>query len=234
VGYLVDFVYICKTGDNEELRYSIRSVVNSFPDARVWIVGGKPDWYVGNHVPVEQGGNKYANAIKNLQALCKHPEISDTFVLMNDDFFIIKKIDKIEQFYNGLLSDKINKYIKITGSSLYIKKLILTNNKLLKLEVKNPIDYELHIPMIMEKEKLFSIVDNYPDCLWRSMYGNLYNIGGTEMPDVKVYANKRHRDRSNEMTENSIFVSTEDNSFKIMLEKTFKKLFVTPSNYEKQ
>jgi hypothetical protein len=234
MGCLVDFVYICKSGDNEELRYSIRSVVNSFPDAKIWIVGGKPKWYVGDHIPVEQVGNKYANAIKNLQALAKCPDISDTFVLMNDDFFIVKKINKIEQFYNGLLSDKINKYIKITGSSLYIKKLILTNNKLLKLEIKNPIDYELHIPMVMEKEKLFNIVDNYPDCLWRSMYGNLYNVGGTEMQDVKIYVNQRHRDRSNEMTEESIFISTEDNSFKIMLEKTFKVLFSTPSNYEKQ
>jgi hypothetical protein len=228
----MDFVYICKSGDNEELRYSIRSVVNSFPNAKIWIVGGKPKWYVGDYIPVEQVGNKYANAIKNLQALSINPEISDTFVLMNDDFFIIKKIDKIKQFYNGLLSDKINKYIKITGSSLYIKKLMLTNNKLLKLEIKNPIDYELHIPMVMEKEKLFNIVNNYPDCLWRSMYGNLYNVGGEEMSDVKIYANKKHIDRSNEMTERSTFVSTEDNSFKIMLEKTFKVLFSTPSNYE--
>jgi hypothetical protein len=30
-----------------------------------------------------------------------------------------------------------------------------------------------------------------------------------------------------------VFISTEDNSFKIMLEKTFKDLFSTPSNYEK-
>jgi hypothetical protein len=229
----MDFVYICKSGDNEELRYSIRSVLNSFPDATIWTVGGKPNWYVGNHLPVEQVGNKYANAIKNLQALSKHPEISETFVLMNDDFFIVKKIEKIEQFYNGLLSDKINRYIKITGSSLYIKKLILTNNKLLKLEIKNPIDYELHIPMVMEKEKLSNIVENYPDCLWRSMYGNLYDVGGTEMQDVKIYINKRHRDRSSEMTEQSTFVSTEDNSFKVMLEKTFKGLFPTPSSYEK-
>jgi hypothetical protein len=65
------------------------------------------------------------------------------------------------------------------------------------------------------------------------MYGNLYNVGGTEMQDVKIYINKRHRDRSSEMTEQSTFVSTEDNSFKVMLEKTFKRLFPTPSSYEK-
>ena len=229
----MDFVYICKSGDNEELRYSIRSVVNSFPDAKVWTVGGKPDWYVGNYLFVEQGGNKYSNAIKNLQALSEHPEISETFVLMNDDFFIVKKIDKIEQFYNGLLSDKIDRYTKITGSSLYIKKLMVTNNRLSKLGVEHPIDYELHIPMIMEKQKLVSIVRDHTDCLWRSMYGNLYSVGGEQMKDVKTYANKRHRDRSNEMTEGSVFISTEDNSFRMMLEKTFKELFPTPSNYEK-
>jgi hypothetical protein len=35
------------------------------------------------------------------------------------------------------------------------------------------------------------------------------------------------------MTEQSTFVSTEDNSFKVMLEKTFKELFPTSSIYEK-
>ena len=64
----MDFVYICKSGDNEELRYSIRSVINSFPEAKVWLVGGKPNWYSGDFIEVDQRHHKYANAINNLQA----------------------------------------------------------------------------------------------------------------------------------------------------------------------
>jgi hypothetical protein len=229
----MDFVYICRDGENEELRYSIRSVLNSFPEAKVWLVGGKPEWYSGHCVPVEQNSNKYANALKNLKSLCEHPEISDNFVLMNDDFFIIKKINSIDQFYNGLLSDKINRFTQITGSSMYIKKLITTNKKLIDLGIKNPIDYELHTPMPMNKTGLLDVIEKYPECLWRSMFGNLYNVGGTQMDDVKIYVNKRHLARSNEITDSSIYMSTEDTSLKVMLDKMLRQMLPEPSIYEK-
>ena len=228
----VDFVYICKSGDNEELRYSIRSVVNSFPEAKIWLVGGKPNWYSGNHIHVDQNHHKYANAINNLHALCSSEEISNEFVLMNDDFFIIKKIDSIDQFYNGLLSDKIDRYVKITGSSMYIKKLILTRTRLIDQGIQHPYDYELHIPMPMEKDKLNNIIKKYPSCLWRSMYGNMYDVGGSQMDDVKVYVNKRHLERSSHVVDTSVFLSTEDQAFDMMLNVLLLKLFPTPSKYE--
>ena len=229
----MDFVYICRSGDNEELRYSIRSVVNSFPDARVWVVGGKPDWYSGGYIPITQNHHKYANAFNNIDAICNSADISETFVLMNDDFFIVKKIDSIEPMHGGLLSEKINRYTKLTGSSMYIKKLITTNKKLVELGIKNPIDYELHVPMPMNKSGLLDVITNYPECLWRSMYGNLYNVGGTQMDDVKIYVNKRHLARSNEITDNSIYMSTEDTSLKIMIDKVLGQMLSEPSIYEK-
>ena len=228
----MDFVYICRDGENEELRYSIRSVLLSFPEAKVWVVGGKPKWYSGNHVFLEQDNNKYVNAVNNLKAVCDTSDISDNFILMNDDFFIIKKIETIEQFYNGLLSEKIDKFIKITGSSMYIKKLITTNNKLNKLGFTKPLDYELHVPMPMHKAGLLYILNEYPECLWRSMYGNLFNVGGSQMEDVKVYKNKRHAARSAQITKNSIYLSTEDTGLTIMVDNIFKELLTNPSPYE--
>lgn len=228
----MDFVYICKPGDNEELRYSIRSVLYSFPDAKIWVVGGKPNWYSGNYIFVDQNHHKYANAINNLHAICDSNEIPEEFVLMNDDFFIIKKIDKIDNFYNGFLSTKINKYTQITGSSMYIKKLILTRTRLIEYGIDNPLDYELHIPMAMEKEKLKHIILKYPSCLWRSMYGNIYAVGGSQMEDVKIYTNKKYAARSNEITEHSIFLSTEDQAFDLAFNKVFSKMFISPTTYE--
>ena len=121
----MDFVYICRTGPNEELRYSIRSVMNSFPDAKIWVSGGKPDWYIGNYISIDQNGSKYANAIANINAICDSKEISDDFVLMNDDFFILKKIDSIKTFHSGLLIDKITRFKEVARSSAYINKLVL-------------------------------------------------------------------------------------------------------------
>jgi len=89
----MNFVYICRGGENEELRYSLRSVVNSFPDSAVWVVGGIPKWYSGNKISIEQNAGKWANAVNNLNAITESPDIPEEFVLMNDDFFITNKRD---------------------------------------------------------------------------------------------------------------------------------------------
>ena len=84
----------------------------------------------------------------------------------------------------------------------------------------------------MEKDKLNNIIKKYPSCLWRSMYGNMHNVGGTQMEDVKVYTNPKHKARSNEITNNSVFMSTEDQAFNMMLDKVLIKMFLNKSKYE--
>jgi hypothetical protein len=151
---------------------------------------------------------------------------------MKDDLFIIKKIDKIDNFYNGLFSEKIDRYTKITGSSMYIKKLIMTRTRLMEQGINDPLDYELHIPMPMQKDKLKLIISKHPSCLWRSMYGNTYSVGGSQMDDVKFYVNQKHAARSKEITEDSTFLSTEDQAFGLALNKVLIKLFPEPSKHE--
>jgi hypothetical protein len=229
----MDFVYICRDGDNEELRYSIRSVINSFPEAKVWVVGGKPNWYVGNYIDVGQIGLKYNNAINNLNALCDSKEISDDFVLMNDDFFILKQIDNIKYFHGGFLFNKINRFKQLSRGSAYIKKLIVTEQTLKDYNVESPLDYELHVPMVMNKEKLKTIIDKDQNCLWRSLYGNLFNVGGTETTDVKIYHSNANQSISYKITNDSIYASTDDITFKELWATNLKKSFPHKTIYEK-
>lgn len=229
----MDFVYICKDGDNEELRYSIRSVMASFPDAKVWVVGGKPSWYKGNFIFVQQKSAKYINAVNNLKAICSSPDISEEFVLMNDDFYIIEKIESIETFNGGLLLDKINLYKQITKQSGYISKLEKTLNKLSDLGIASAFDYELHVPMVMEKQKLKVVLHHGSEFLWRSMYGNLFSVGGTEMTDVKVYIDGPLTAKSYDI-KNKIhkYLSSTDTSFPMLYTIILKQLFKTKSIYE--
>lgn len=39
----MDILYLCRPGENLELRYSLRSLRN-VPHGRVWIFGDCPDW----------------------------------------------------------------------------------------------------------------------------------------------------------------------------------------------
>ena len=230
----MDFVYICKDGDNEELRYSIRSVMASFPDAKVWVVGGKPSWYKGSFIFVQQRSAKYINAVNNLKQICSSKEISEQFVLMNDDFYIIENINKVDTHHGGLLLDKINLYKKLTSKSGYILKLEKTLNKLSDLSIKSPLDYDLHVPMVMEKEKLATTLKHGGEFLWRSMYGNLFNLGGEQIDDVKIYSEGPLVAKSYSLIKDKHkYLSSTDTSFEIIYNNILKDLFKTKSIYEK-
>jgi hypothetical protein len=230
----MDFVYICKDGSNEELRYSIRSVVESFPDSKIWVVGGKPTWYTGNYIEVSQNLSKYRNAIENLKALCNSEDISNRFVLMNDDFYIVKNIDSIKDYHGGPLLEKINLYQKLNSNSNYTRKLAATYKKIKSLGIENPLDYELHVPMVMEKEKLKQTLQNNYQFLWRSIYGNVFNVGGEQMEDVKVYVKGPLVLKSyNIKKDDHIYLSSADTSFDILFNNILKKQFNKKTKYEK-
>ena len=230
----MDFVYICKDGNNEELRYSIRSVVQSFPDSNIWVVGGKPTWYNGNYISIKQVLTKYRNAIQNLNAICSSNEISEKFILMNDDFYIVKNINSIETYHGGLLLDKINLYQKINSNSNYTRKLAATYKKIKSLNIENPLDYELHVPMVMEKKKLKEILQNNDQFLWRSIYGNVFSVGGEQMEDVKVYTKGPLVLKSyNLKKDEHIYLSSADTSFDMILSSILKKQFTEKTKYEK-
>jgi hypothetical protein len=152
---------------------------------------------------------------------------------MNDDFYIIDKINKIETFHGGLLLEKINLYKKLTSKSGYIVKLEKTFNKLFDLLIKDPLDYELHVPMIMEKEKLAVVLRHGNEFLWRSMYGNLFNVGGNKIEDVKVYTEGPLIAKSYDLINNKPkYLSSTDTSFQIIYNKILKDLFKIKCIYE--
>jgi hypothetical protein len=198
------------------------------------VVGGKPDWYVGNYINVEQKESKYKNAVENLKTISTSDQISESFVLMNDDFYIIKKIDKIENFHGGYLLNKINLYQKLNGNSQYTRKLSGTYKKLKALGFENPLDYELHVPMIMEKEKLKIILELIDQFLWRSIYGNKFEVGGTEMQDVKVYTPAPLGLKSNTLhIDSHTYLSSADSSFNNIFNKILKDKFNKKTKFER-
>lgn len=229
----MDFVYTCRDGENEELRYSIRSVVKNYEDANIWVVGGKPDWYVGNYIPVKQASNSHTNQFHNLLTACNSDQISNNFILMNDDFFIINKIKNIDHFYGGLLKDKINLYMDLTGDTIYVRRLVQTLDRLNKYGIDDPLDYELHVPFPVEKDKFKMVLEKDGRFNWRSIYGNKFNVGGKQTVDVKVYDSGNLQKKSFDYKNiKSDFLSSLDESF-VELEPLLKKIFKKRTKYEK-
>lgn len=217
----MDFVYICRNGENEELRYSIRSVIHFYPDAKIHIFGGKPKWYSGEFIEVKDMGNKFDNIDRCYDAIC-NSNLND-FILMNDDFYIIDKPNSFVHYYDGSLEEKIQKHMSMYGLSKYARVLSEANKKLKKMGISNPLNYDVHTPMLFNREKLSDIVlmSSAP----RSMYGNIYNVGGEKIVDIKIYKHTK------DVYINGYFLSSEDNSFN-KISGLLKNRFSYPTHYE--
>jgi hypothetical protein len=230
---MTDFVYICREGFNEELRYSIRSLMQNFPDPNIWVVGGKPRWYSGNYIQVPQTNDKYTNMYENWDTILRSKQIKTNFVLMNDDFYLIKPIIKIPVYHGGNLLDKVEKYERLEPRFAYTKRLRLTYERIKALFADEPLDYDLHVPMTLNKTKLAKIFDKTEtDILWRSMYGNCFAIGGEQQPDVKVYTRGAMKQSSYKPTADTVWLSTDDHSFKFKIKGIVRDKFATRSALE--
>lgn len=200
----LDIVYFIKDGRfNEEFRYSLRSVCKNMPYRRIWVFGGCPRSIVPDvRVRVEQvGKTKWDRVHAMFKMAAENKEISDDFILMNDDFFVMKPVDKIETIHRGLLED----HVKVLGNGPY-RKMLDGIDAELKKRGETSYSYELHTPFIYNKKKLLKLLNDNPDLrCTRTMYGNIYKIGGKRASDVKIFSSKPAFDY-----ENSELLSTDD------------------------
>lgn len=225
----MDVVYVVGPGeDNEELRYSLRSLRN-LPHDTVWIAGYTPSWVTGvGRIPVEQAGGKYANGFANIRAACLHPEVSEEFVYFNDDFFVLKPIESMPTYHRGPLRAFLPTMRRRTTRATYTGGRIDTARLIAELGITDPLAYEpIHVPMRFEKAKLLTTLDtgaHLPALHYRTLYGNQWAVGGELHSNVKI-ANTRKRIRH-------AFVSTNSRSFGGPVGAEIRALFPDPSPYE--
>ena len=242
----VDIVYIFKQNlenDSAELRYSLRSLDN-LPHRQVFIVGEKPDWAQNViFIPVEQNDTKHANVKNSLLTACQFPNISDDFILMNDDFFIMKPIrhESLSAYDMGKMRDVIMAYeTRYPSGSDYINNMRKLYKKLLDMGHEDPISYELHIPMVMNKKKCLALEQEFGQIYQRrSAYGNHYHIGGgLTIKDVKIFLDDVHNDPAYAHDPETYlrvqtFLSTNGGSFRSGRAGQFvRSVFSRKSNYE--
>ena len=195
----MDIVYSLSSNyTGEELKYSLRSLVN-MPHDKVYFVGGCPSWAKNIvHIPTEQTGTKWQNVPRNLIAVCEDIRVSDDFIYFNDDFFVLQKVKNPKKELNLYKStitsvlDRLGKKHPIPTN--YMAGMAQTQALLRDLGKAEPLCYELHVPFVFNKDNYLRMFDidevfNIDVLHYRSLYGNLYLTGGKDMPDVKVGSN---------------------------------------------
>ena len=226
-----DVVYILANDiKSDEIKYSVRSVVENFPYNRIVFYGGKPKGIEPDiYVEVEQiGFDRYEKVNYTLQKIFADDNLTDDFWLFNDDFFIMKPIEDVPYGIRGTLGYRIKELNTLYGpSGGYIKAQQAVKNY---LEHKgfDSINYDLHIPMLINRKLGAATLAEHPNQkLFRSLYGNVNKIGGTYMNDVKVYG------AGDEPDKDSPLLSTKDSSFRYgLVGEYIRETFNEPCKYE--
>lgn len=225
-----DIVYILKKDlPSEELKYSIRSVVENFPYNRIIFYCGCPeDIKPDVMVPFDQEGfGKINKVIGTLKEVVKNKDISEDFWLFNDDFFILKPYESGLPWINGDIYSLIRKIEDEKKSSRYTDILRWTANNL-KQWNKNNLSYATHTPMLINREKARIVLRNFvPPYSFRSVYGNYWEVPGEFHNDIKITELDKVPDDS------YIFLSTNETSFnKGKVGEYIRERFPNPSKYE--
>jgi hypothetical protein len=233
----MDVVYVVRDGEkNESLKYSLRSLKN-LPHENVYIIGHKPAWVKNvKHINrIQRGHNKFQNISRNMWLASKTESISDDFIYMDDDYFIMREIDEIYPHHRGDIQLMIN-FNEEQGSRIYVKGYTDTRDRLLALGHTRPLSYELHIPMVFNKDKLRHVLElddehalNAEIFHVRSFYGNYYHIGGQHMNDVKI--RHAYQNRLDWLLGKRYLSSAGDAPSGFLL-KHLKELFPEKSQYE--
>lgn len=224
-----DIVYILKNDyDSEELRYSIRSVVQNFPYRKLVFVGGcpkdiKPDIFIPD---LQEGTTKWERSMHSLKLAIDNDELTEDIWLFNDDFFIMNPVRSDVNYFSGSLERQtIKMKEKHPRGFGYIRSLESLRASLFNIN-KDTLCFALHIPFLINRVKAKLLFEEFPGTkMFRSLYGNYYEIECSYMRDVKVYDLETVPDTS--------YISTTDESFKNgKVGKFLRAYFANPSKYE--
>lgn len=177
--------------DNLELRYSLRSIekfVTGFE--KIFIIGQKPDFLNWSerliHIPFEDKHySGFLNTWLKMREVAITAEVSENFLFMNDDFFIVKEMEATEfpmyssgvdlterDFFTIPISEIQTRYhqtLRSTGESLVSRELTTYN-------------FATHQPCIFEKAKILELFREFANEIWgiglsfRCCYGNFFKF----------------------------------------------------------
>lgn len=184
----MDIVYIFKEGplDSLELRYSLRSLCKNVKFNNVYIIEDKPRWLQDvTHIKIKNSTtNKYYNITYKIKQTINIKELSDDFVIMWDDIFILSPISEFKHYSDGLTLKEV----------VGVKKRYSTHNNTFKYVLNiysDGINYDVHSPYLYNKENLKRLfkehrLDIKKIYSLRSMYGNFYKLEYELVKNCKI------------------------------------------------
>lgn len=236
----MNIVYILGTGstwNDNELRYSLRSLQNFFPGEKknVYIVGHCPEWVKGVTIirSEDNGRCKEENIFLKLLLACDELE---EFYYFNDDHIVTSEVYKMALYHNGPL---INLTHKIDSFIPYRCSIDNTINALKnrKIDIDRMLNFDIHVPMFIDKTfkeiMLKFSWDVKHGYIIKSLYANHMQIKKAEfMEDFKYLGEPLEENQLKEIFKSRKFISFADRGLNKVMKKVLNESFPATSKYE--
>src|SRR5208282_4956107 len=190
-----------KHGD-EELMYSLRSVQKFLTGyRRIWVIGDEPKMPEAPGVSCtclltnDPYKSKQHNIQRKLLLACHDARVADSFVLLNDDFYILTPTNVLTMpfFRSGTLEQHLEWQEPNREPGDPYMGAIKNTVRQLKEHGLPTTDFELHTPICLNKGILKYVLSDMSfdwSSQWglchRSLYANYLKIVGQRFVDVKV------------------------------------------------
>src|SRR5215204_2904524 len=165
--------------DGAELRFALRSLCANLSHDKLWLVGDRPSWVTGvGYLPRKQDSHhKTLNVRRNMLLACATPDVSETFIYSNDDFYVLDHEPDLNVY--RLTIDHLMAYFESQGPLMGHGRTVLrTGNYLRTLGIEEPLAFDsLHWPQVFEKKHLVVCLKRCANAkvkCWATLYGNLY------------------------------------------------------------
>lgn len=183
---MMDVLYPYLSNDSKELEWSIKSLKN-VDHNEVYVVGSKVEAidakFLNPHSYSWSNTSPYNNVISKILTGIDSG-ISDEFIFMNDDIFLMDRY-KGETYNRRTLLE----HIESRKFDSYTQALKNTRNYLLERGYPE-ISYETHTPMVFDKSKMRDLITSIipllsmgHNLMIRSLYGNVYGVKSTKLDE---------------------------------------------------